>query len=272
MTDTRKEGERYYKELYNERNIFNDIRFQNLKGGAEFGNRLLYHLVYAYINYNFDYIMRIDDDYFVCFENILNELPLPMEPMFHWGYMHNVYKVKRPEESIIIFSKDLVSMFLHQDFHMIKCHPLADQMIAVWANELKLRDIFRHDPRLHHNPLVREKPQLRELKEVCKHYIGIHGAYADDMRTLWKNRGQFSRNNVEGNLLENSVLIETFEGYYWSNFEDKWRYKPKLCLNDPKWNTDMLKVVNGTYLGRQDGNRDSSNRFWDLFRRIFLRN
>ena len=178
--------------------------------------------------------MRIDDDYFVCFEHISNELPLPMEPMFHWGYMHKVYKVKRPEESKIIFSKDLVSMFLHQDFHTIKCHPLAYQMIAVWANELKLRDIFHHDLRLHHKFLVCEKRQVTELKEVCKHYIGIHGVYAEDMRTLWKNREQFPRTNIESNLLTNTVLIETFEGYYWINFEDKWRYKPKLCLSHPK--------------------------------------
>lgn len=256
MTDTRKNGELYYEELENERKIYNDIRYQNLKGGAEFAKRLLYHLVFAYINYNFDYMLRAHDDYFVCLENILNELPFPMEPMFHWGYVHTTYKIKRPEEGIIIFSKDLVQTFLHQDFHTIKCHPLADQMIALWASELKLREIFRYDNRLHHKPIVREKPQLRERKKICKHYIGIYGAYADDMRALWKNRGKFYRTNIHGNLLTNSVLIEAFEGFDWSELTDTWKFKPKLCLNDPTWNINLLKVINGTYLGRQDEHRE----------------
>ena len=233
MTDTRKDGELYYEELEDEKKIYNDIRYQNLKGGAEISKRLLYHLVFAYINYKFDYILRLHDDYFVCLENILNELPLPMEPMFHWGYVHTKYKIKRLGEGITIFSKDLVQIFLYQDFHTIKCHPWPDQMIALWASELKLREIFRHDTRLHHKSIARKKSQLKKRKKICKHYIGIHGAYPDDMRALWKDRGKFHRNDIHGNLLTNSVLIEAFEGFHWNELTDKWKFKPKLCLSGP---------------------------------------
>ena len=98
--------------LIEEQSTYNDTEFQNLQGGVEFGKRFLYHMVWAMQNYEFDYFMRIDDDYFLCLKRFLYEIPLPMVKQYHWGYVHCIESLVRPEESIIMFSRDLVETFL----------------------------------------------------------------------------------------------------------------------------------------------------------------
>ena len=132
--------------------------------------------------------MRAYDDHFFCFENILNKPPLHIQVMLKWGSIHIKDKAKRPEKSITMFSKDLVRIFLHQDFRAIRCHPLSDQMITLCADKLKKGDVFLCDSWLHHRPIVREELQLKKLKEVPKYYICICGIYTDGMKTLWINR------------------------------------------------------------------------------------
>ena len=93
----------------------------------------------------------------------------------HWGWCHPYIGVLRPEESMILFSRDVIETFLRQDKNKMKCHPLADQMVAQWVTELNMKDIFRHDPRLHHTPIVALIPKLLQTENICKTYMGIHG-------------------------------------------------------------------------------------------------
>ena len=79
------------------------MRFQRLKGGVTFGIRFLYHMVWARLHYNFDYFLRMDDDYFFCLDRFLIELPVPMATNFALGYAHCVKRATRLDESMVLF-------------------------------------------------------------------------------------------------------------------------------------------------------------------------
>ena len=249
MTDILTPSSPYYNIVMRESNEYNDIRFQSLNGGiGEFSKRYLYHLVYAMKFYKFDYLLRMDDDYFFCLNNFLQELTLPMIHNFHWGWVHCIEGIVRPEESMILFSRDIVEKFLSQDQNTIKCHPLADQMIGEWANDLELNGTFRHDDRLHHTPIVSKAPELRNNRNICDKYIGIHGCYPPDMKLFWANRGPRTKSMTTLKTHSRVCALKTFN---WNNFLGKWKYQPKPCVSNPSWNTSMLQTKSGSYIGRQ---------------------
>ena len=80
FTDKVSPKNKYYASLEEEKKLHKDMRFQPLRGGIEFGVRFLYHMVWATSHYDFDYFVRVDDDYFFCLERFLWEVPLPMVP------------------------------------------------------------------------------------------------------------------------------------------------------------------------------------------------
>ncbi|KAJ7384941.1 hypothetical protein OS493_018629 [Desmophyllum pertusum] len=71
--------------LLNETSLYGDMEFQPLLGGVEFGLRFLYQAKWASANYDFQYFLRTDDDYFVCLDKLLNELPLRPKDNLCWG-------------------------------------------------------------------------------------------------------------------------------------------------------------------------------------------
>ena len=239
------------------------MRFQPLKGGIEFGVRFLFHMVWALTHYDFDYFLRVDDDYFFCLERFLWEIPLPMIRRFHWGFVHCILEIVRPEESMILLSRDLIEHFLLQNPVHVRCHPWADQMIGVWVTDLSENELYRHDDRLHHAPVVDQLPKLREVENKCRKYIGIHGTYANDMRLFWKQRGIITYNftsksdRVEqiGDLVTNSAVCELVHTFNYLVFEPEWQYEPKRCIYDPVWNTKKQTVLGGAYAGRQEDKR-----------------
>lgn len=74
--------------LLKEKSLYGDLEFQPLLGGVEFGLRFLYHAKWASANYDFQYFLRVDDDYFVCIKKLLNELPLRPKENLIWGNFH----------------------------------------------------------------------------------------------------------------------------------------------------------------------------------------
>ncbi|KAL9979936.1 hypothetical protein ACROYT_G008457 [Oculina patagonica] len=59
--------------LVQERNQFQDMEFQPLRGGLEFGLRFLNQIKWAKANFDFQYILKVDDDYFVCLKRLISE-------------------------------------------------------------------------------------------------------------------------------------------------------------------------------------------------------
>ena len=220
--------------------MYKDLYFQRLQGGIEFGIRFLYQLIWAMVHYEFDYYLRADDDYFFCLERFLYELPMPMLKYFHWGFTHCIPEIVRPEESMILLSRDLVEYFLSKNPQTIRCHPLADQMLAAWTTDLGANRLYRHDYRLHHIPVADQAPELRSVKNICNKYIGIHGTYPQDMKHFWKNRGQSKmkfKSNKErrkklGNLETNSKVCKLVHNFNYLSFGFEWRYEPSSI---PYW-------------------------------------
>ncbi len=251
MTDKQGKASEYAQNINEENKKYKDIEFQDLGGGVEFGKRFLYHMVWAVRNYEFDYFMRLDDDYFLCLDKLINELPMPPRSMFHWGWVHCEEEVTRPEESIIIFSKDVIEMFLLQNPEKMRCHPWADQQIGLWVEDLAIRRKLPYltDARLHHHPPARDSPEILAEKNICQHFLGIHGSYPKETQTLWEHRGSYDLSNET--LLQHSDICEPNFGFDWSLFIEKWRYEPKLCNMDPKWDTTKQNM-GGSYGGRQE--------------------
>ena len=65
MTDKVDMASPYYQSLQEESQTHGDMSFQYLSGGIQFGIRYLHHVVFSFLNYDFDYMMRMDDDYFL---------------------------------------------------------------------------------------------------------------------------------------------------------------------------------------------------------------
>lgn len=224
-------------------------------------------MVWVLTNYHFDYFVRVDDDYFFCLERFLWEIPLPMVRGFHWGFVHCILEIVRPEESMILMSRDLMEHFILQDPFSMRCHPWADQMIGVWVTDLGDNYIFRHDDRLHHAPIVDQMPKLRDVDEKCAKYIGIHGTYPADMRLFWKQKGtiyyNFTSNEDRikqlGDLTTNSAVCELVHNFNYLIFEPEWQYEPKRCIYNPVWNTKKQTVIGGVYSGRQEDKRLSED-------------
>ena len=241
------------KRLVRENRKFNDLEFQPLTGGVEFGKRFLYHMIWAIQNYSFDYFMRLDDDYFFCLERFLKELPMPPKKLYHWGWVHCIENIVRPEESVILLSRGTIEVFLGQDPNELYCHPWADQMIGIWVTKLRLPRFYNHDFRLHHDPPAANVKQFHtKFRNICQWYIGVHGSYPAQMKMLWKKRGPSSY--VKGTLGDYTTKCSYEPVLKWKMFSDTWRYKPKLCINNPAWNTSKQMGKSKAYLGRQEEN------------------
>ena len=253
MTDKVDPSTELGQKVLHEDKIYKDMAFQDLKGGVEFGKRFLYHMVWALQNYEFDYFMRMDDDYFLCLRRFINELPLPMRSMYHWGYVHCVPNIVRPEESIILFSRDLHERLLDQDPALIKSHPWADQMVATWIRELGIDKIYNHDPRLHHTPVLKYINNVKvKFKDVCTRFIGVHGSYPQYQRELWNLRGE--KEYVQGKGLDAYAgKCQHPQIFEWRTFGPPWHYEPKRFITNPTWDTRIQGGADKPYGGREDG-------------------
>jgi len=253
MTDSLDESTDIGKNVIKETLKYKDVEFQNLHGGVEFGKRYLYHLLWAVQNFDFDYFLRMDDDYFLCLDRLMKELPMPPQKMYHWGYVHCIKNIVRPEESIVLFSRDLIDKFLLQNPLLIKGHPWADQMIATWVHELNLPKIYNHDPRLHHSPvLLRIKNISGVFKNVCSKYIGVHGSYPKHMKTLWDLREEYQEpENVSLNNYTKQCKFP--QDFFWKTFGHFWRYQPRRFIANPVWNTSKQDNGRKDYGGREEG-------------------
>jgi len=253
MTDSPDASTDIGKEVLKEKVKYKDVEFQNLRGGVEFGKRYLYHLVWAVQNFDFDYFMRMDDDYFICLDRLMNELPLPPLEMFHWGYVHCAKYVARPDESLMLFSRDLVEAFLSQDPLLIKGHPWADEMVATWVHELRLQKIYNHEPRLHHMPMLLVIMNVKDVfKNVCSKYIGVHGSYPKYMKILWGLREEYQEpRNVSLNKYTKECNVPHI--FVWEDMPGLWRYEPKRFITNPVWDTRKQESGKNYYVGREEG-------------------
>jgi hypothetical protein len=75
--------------LENEREVFGDLILADTPGGLNFGLWYLWMIEWATERYDFQYIVKLDDDYFVCFDKLINELEFHRpKKRLTWGWLH----------------------------------------------------------------------------------------------------------------------------------------------------------------------------------------
>ena len=77
-----------YMPLQQEQLLHKDLILAQSPGGINFALRYLWILNWANARYQFEYFLRIDDDYFVCMDRLLLELPHRSREKLYWGYVH----------------------------------------------------------------------------------------------------------------------------------------------------------------------------------------
>lgn len=214
--------------LLQEKYLYRDLEFQPLIGGVEFGLRFLYHAKWASANYDFQYFLRVDDDYFVCIKKLLNELPLRPKQNLIWGNFHCEANTSWIDESWMLFSRDVISKFLNQDARMMLCHPHADQQIALWLNNISNR-LYFHDERLNHVVLDSFDWQARN---VCDAYMGIHRSFAKRMLQLGEVSGDSAKSVPPVANYTAHCQYDTFD---YTKLGKDYFYEPKPCVENALW-------------------------------------
>ena len=96
--------------ISNEKDKYKDIKLQPLEGGrGQFGFRFLNQIKWAAAKFNFQYLLRIDDDYFLCLKRLLSELPWRPKQNLVWGFFHCEAGITWMDEAFMIFSEDMRS-------------------------------------------------------------------------------------------------------------------------------------------------------------------
>lgn len=75
FTDSLSNVDRKWKgKLTEEHSKYKDIEFMSVPRGLNFGLRMLWLIDWSIDNYDFEYLLRLDDDYLVCLERLVSEL------------------------------------------------------------------------------------------------------------------------------------------------------------------------------------------------------
>jgi hypothetical protein len=82
------QGEKIIK-LENESRVYGDLLLTEVPGGVNFAVKYLWMLQWAKERYDFQYFLRLDDDYFICFRKLMLELEFfRPKKKFQWGWLH----------------------------------------------------------------------------------------------------------------------------------------------------------------------------------------
>ena len=74
--------------LEKEQSIHGDLILAQSPGGINFALRYLWMLKWANSRYKFQYFLRVDDDYFVCMDRLVRELPQRPRKKLYWGHIN----------------------------------------------------------------------------------------------------------------------------------------------------------------------------------------
>ena len=228
--------------IIQERNRYKDLQLQPLIGGREFGLRFLNQIKWAQAKFDFQYLLRIDDDYFLCLKRLVSELPTRPKENLVWGHFHCKLAITWIDEAFMIFSPDIIHKFLSQNESGMLCHPHADQQVGLWLNNISKAQYF-HDRRLYHHPPASFSRKFDNITNVCDSYLGIHGTYVEKMR-------YFGKNSNDG--IKSAIPIPKFSSFCRTTrfdpgkFSRPFRFNPKPCKDNPTW--DLEREM---YVGRE---------------------
>lgn len=203
------------KDLKNEIETYGDIVEMETDKGMSFGARLYKTMEYMYEHFDFDFYLRLDDDYFLCLDRLLYELdniknsldgimnlryeePSEVQTvpplMLHsgWRYCKNDYT--RIDEAFLLISSVLIHRVLQLENPL--CNRFGGDTAARWF-QLGGQANKNGDVRWVHYTLIDHQGEIAYLikndeygeKELCKTHMGAHHIYPNAMEFLWsKNK------------------------------------------------------------------------------------
>jgi len=220
--------------ILQEINSTNDIIISPIKKGMLFGHRILFAMEWTLHHYNFEYLIRSDDDVLLCIEHILHRHRFTPRTRFMAGVLHCAEEgVVYLDEGVVTFSQDIVQAFLTQNPQSMYCHTYGDQTYSTWIKDLKLNaeELYFIERQIHHHPPASRVDNFRNRTRICNSYIALHGVYGNDMKKFWNRRGPNVFSNNTG-LVRLKGVCPFKPTYNWKQFLGIYRFEPKLC-NDP---------------------------------------
>ncbi|XP_048585497.1 uncharacterized protein LOC125568097 [Nematostella vectensis] len=241
-----------------EQTKYGDLEFLPLKGGVRFTYRLLWMMFLALEKYDFKFILKTDDDYFVCLEHLNFDIRFRLqEKLLVWGWFHCEGGSQWTDEGLIIFGRDFVDELVKLN-KTLQCHPYGDQAIGLWINAMASYGLevtfFADNTRLLHENSLDSKPYLKN-SDLCTRLLGIHQAYPKQMREYWSlvKTNWFNVSFAE-------VPREPYQSYCpyprrfeWRYFLPPWRHEPKPCWGSEGIWSDLEKFV--YFAGRQESGK-----------------
>jgi len=183
--------------LNKESEKYGDLVVLNIERGMNFAIKLLSAMEYMYDRYNFDFFLRLDDDYFLCLDRLLNELEATKnsltystEMMLYAGHRYCSPGETRIDEAYMLLSGALVNRVLTTE--NLHCGAHAGTSAGYWftvGNDANKDDdvIWINDPRLDHKGMVKDIIQDNTLDySVCKSHMGVHHITPNYMSVLWE--------------------------------------------------------------------------------------
>ncbi len=102
--------------LENEIRVYGDILLAEAPGGVNFAVQYLWMLEWANKTYDFQYFLRLDDDYFICFRKLMKELKgRPSQQNFQWGWLHCELEGKSGNSTIYL---SIYSQYIYTPYYV----------------------------------------------------------------------------------------------------------------------------------------------------------
>ena len=211
--ESQPQGQDEAKALKEESAAYGDLVVLDIERGMNFAVKLLSAMKYVSGRYKFDFFLRLDDDYFLCLDRLLDELEAtknslanvntlayegrnsPLPPlMLYAGFRYCKPDMTRIDEAYMLLSGALVHRVL--SITDLRCGSHAGVSAGWWftvdhdAN--KAGDVrWVHDKRLDHRGILAKRvlksgEAPSTYASVCETHMGVHHAYPEEMVFLWE--------------------------------------------------------------------------------------
>ncbi|CAM9867641.1 unnamed protein product [Ectocarpus sp. 12 AP-2014] len=183
--------------LTEEVRTYGDVIVQNVERGMNFGLKILTSMRWISDHYNFDYYLRLDDDYFLCLGRLLDELDClhaednsTLVP-FYAGFRacNKKRRISYVDESYILMSRVIVQRIVSST--KLQCSGYGSLTVGAWVNpggpgnpdgDVEHVLDYRVD-RWGHWWHGNKKHDVN----VCEQNLGIHRTYPENMYVLWNS-------------------------------------------------------------------------------------
>ncbi|CAM9172675.1 unnamed protein product [Scytosiphon promiscuus] len=172
-----------------------DVLIMDIEPGMNFALKLLWSMRWMSERFTFDFFLRLDDDYFLCLERLLNELNATLAAAEHplriyAGHRYCEYVGQiRIDEAYLLLSAPLVNRILVAP--NLRCGGHGGVSVAWWltnGNALNRQgDVeWVDDFRLDHVGDLFLSGSSKDFADVCVTHMGVHHAYADTIPEMWR--------------------------------------------------------------------------------------